>query len=149
MQVILLQKVEHLGDLGSLVKVKPGFARNFLIPKGKAALATAANLAEFEQRRAELEAQATTARAQAARRQQALDGLRVIIRCKAGDEGKLYGSIGTADVAEAVTQASIPVDKREVRLAEDGPLRRLGEYTVVLHLHTEFNANVTVVLEAE
>ncbi len=149
MQVILLQKVPHLGDLGSLVKVKPGFARNFLIPRGKAVLATAANKAEFEQRRAELEAQAATAHAQAAQRRQALDGLRVVIRCKAGDEGKLYGSIGTADVAAAVTQASIPVDKREVRLPEEATLRRLGEYTVVLHLHSEFNAQVTVVLEAE
>ncbi len=149
MQVILLQKVNHLGTLGSLVNVKPGFARNFLIPQGKAAQATPENLAEFEQRRAELETQASDIWAKALQRKQALDGLRVLIRCKAGEEGKLYGSIGSNDIAMAISTASIPVEKREVRLPPEGALRRIGDHSITLHLHTEIIASLVIVLEAE
>ena len=143
MEVILLEKVQNLGNLGEKVRVKPGYARNFLIPKGKAAQATAANLEAFEKRRAELEkAQAETlaaAQARAAKR----EGLRLRIARRAGDEGRLFGSVGTSDIADAAAAAGHEVHKHEVRLAE-GPLRQLGEFSIPLHLHADVDAHVTV-----
>jgi len=143
MEVILLQRVDNLGNLGDKVSVKPGYGRNYLIPTGKAAPATAANLAAFEARREELERQAAGALKGAEARRDTLAGMVVTIARKAGDEGKLFGSVGTADIAEALTFAGAEVDKQEVRLSE-GVLRHTGEFEVVLHLHTDVNAVVTV-----
>lgn len=149
MQVILLDKVAHLGTVGDQVTVKSGFARNFLIPQGKAVMATAANIAHFEARRAELEAKAAAAFAAAQARAAELANLAAItIAAKAGDDGRLFGSIGIRDVADAVSAAGVAVVKSEVRLSE-GPLRSLGEHTVKLHLHPEVNATVTINVVAE
>jgi len=148
MQVILLEKVLNLGDLGETVKVRPGYARNFLIPGGKAVLATAANMAQFEERRAELErhqAEAVTAaRAQAEK----LDGLRLVVLAKAGEEGKLFGSVGPIDVAAAINAAGVEVDRSQVRMHGDS-IRQLGEYPVDVQFHADVAATVTVVVEAE
>lgn len=148
MDVILLQKVENLGNLGDKVSVKAGYGRNFLIPSGKAVSATTTNLAEFEKRRAELEKAAAKALAAAVSRRSTLEGLAVTIACKAGDEGKLFGSVGTADIADAVTAAGVPVDRQEVRLPE-GSLRQVGEYEVTMHLYTDVDANVMVSIVPE
>lgn len=148
MQVILLEKVENLGNLGDQVKVRSGYGRNFLIPKGKATPATPGNIARFEARRAELEKAAAEALAAAEARKAGLEGLRVTITAKAGDEGKLFGSIGTTDIAQAVTAAGQPVERHEVRLPE-GPFRAVGEFEVELHLHTDVNATITLVIAPE
>lgn len=148
MEVILLSKVENLGNLGDVVKVRNGYARNFLIPYGKAKAATRANVAEFEARRAELEKAAAEALAQAQARAAQLEGVVVTIAGKAGTEGKLFGSIGTAEIAEALTAAGHGVAKREVRLPT-GPLRAVGEYDIVLHLHTDVNTSIKVNVIAE
>lgn len=148
MQVILLEKVENLGNLGDQVKVRSGYGRNFLIPKGKATPATPDNIARFEARRAELEKAAAEARTAAEARKTGLDGLRVTITAKAGDEGKLFGSIGTTDIAHAATAAGQPVERHEVRLPE-GPFRAVGEFEVELHLHTDVNATITLVIAPE
>jgi large subunit ribosomal protein L9 len=148
MQVILLEKVENLGNLGDKVKVRAGYGRNFLIPKGKATPATAANIARFEERRAELEKTAAEALAAAQARKATLDGLTVTVAAKAGDEGKLFGSIGTSDIAHAVTEAGQAVERHEVRLPE-GPFRALGEFDVELHLHTDVNATIKLIIVAE
>lgn len=148
MQVILLEKVENLGNLGDQVKVRSGYGRNFLIPKGKATPATPDNIARFEARRAELEKAAAEALAAAEARKAGLEGLRVTITAKAGDEGKLFGSIGTTDIAQAVTAAGQPVERHEVRLPE-GPFRAVGEFEVELHLHTDVNATITLVIAPE
>lgn len=148
MDVILLEKVKNLGNLGSRVTVKPGYGRNFLIPQGKAVSATPANLAAFEARRAELERQEADALAAAQSRAEQLASIAVVIAAKSGDEGKLFGSVGTRDIAKAITAAGIAVDKSEVRLPA-GSLRNTGEYTVALHLHTDVNAEVSVTIVAE
>ncbi|HET7649442.1 MAG TPA: 50S ribosomal protein L9 [Gammaproteobacteria bacterium] len=148
MEVILLQKVENLGNLGDKVKVKPGYGRNYLIPQGKAKAATAANVAEFEKRRAELEKEAADQLTRAQARKTELEGKRVTINAKAGQEGKLFGSIGTVDIAEAFTNAGLKVERKEVRMPQ-GPIRVAGEHTVELHLHTDVNVEVTVVVIAE
>ena len=148
MQVILLEKVENLGNLGDQVKVRSGYGRNFLIPKGKATAATPGNIARFEARRAELEKAAAEAQAAATARKSGLDGLSVTIAAKAGDEGKLFGSVGTGDIAHAVTAAGQPVERHEVRLPE-GPFRALGEFEVMLHLHTDVNATIKLIIVAE
>lgn len=148
MEVILLQKVENLGDLGDKVKVKPGYGRNYLLPKGKAQRATPENVAEFEARRAELERIAAEALAAAESRKAQLEGLAVVIPVKAGEEGRLFGSIGTADIAEAVTQAGVAVERQEVRMPE-GPIRAIGEYEIALHLHTDVDATVKVKIVGE
>lgn len=148
MEVILLSKVENLGNLGDVVKVRNGYARNFLIPYGKAKAATKANVAEFEARRAELEKAAAEALAAAQARAAQLEGVSVTIAGKAGSEGKLFGSIGTAEIAEALTAAGHAVKKREVRLPT-GPLRAVGEYEINLHLHTDVNTTVKVHVIAE
>ena len=143
MEVILLEKVGKLGNIGDKVAVKAGFCRNFLIPQGKALLATPANVAEFEERRAELEAAANEKKAQAQARADVLADMVVTISANAGDEGKLFGSIGARDIAEAITAAGAEVSKSEVRLP-DGPLREVGEYGINIQLHTEIMQAVTL-----
>lgn len=136
MEVILLEKIRKLGDLGKQVRVKPGYGRNYLIPKGKAVPATAENIAKFEAMRAELE-KAQSERLEAARtREDRLQGLVVTISQRTASEGKLYGSVGTVDIADAVTAAGIEIAKQEVRLP-DGPFRAIGEYEVPIQLHAD------------
>jgi len=148
MEIILLEKVENLGNLGDKVNVKPGYGRNYLIPGGKATAATAANIAEFEQRRAELEKTAAEVLGAAQARIEALSGLSITITAKAGEEGKLFGSIGNVDIAEAVNAAGVAVEKREIRMPE-GPLRNIGEFEIGFHLHTDVNTSITVTVVAE
>lgn len=148
MQVILLEKVDNLGGLGDKVKVRSGYGRNFLIPKGKATAATPANIARFEERRAELEKAAADALAAANVRKAGLEGLSVTVAAKAGEEGKLFGSVGTGDIAHAVTAAGQSVERHEVRLPE-GPFRALGTFDVTLHLHTDVNASIKLIIVAE
>ena len=148
MDVILLQKVENLGDLGDRVKVKSGYGRNYLIPSGKAAPASSENIARFEAQRADLERQAAAALADAQARCETLNGLAVTLSAKAGAEGKLYGSIGTIDIAKAITDAGVAVHKHEVRLPT-GPLRQTGNHEITLHLHTDVNVQVTISIVAE
>ena len=148
MQLILLQNVQNLGKLGDKVNVKPGFGRNYLIPYGKAAPATEANLAEFEARRAEYEAKAKASLEGAEARKVALDGVEVTISANASTEGKLYGSITPRDIADALTKHGHKVEKSEVVLGE-GPLRRTGEYDIVVHLHADIEANVKIIVVGE
>jgi len=148
MEVILLEKVGKLGGLGDRVTVKGGYARNFLLPQGRAVLANEANVAEFEARRAELEKSAQEALDAATARADALNGQTVAITAKSGDEGKLFGSIGTRDIAEASDQAGLTVDKSEVRLPE-GPLRTTGDHEVQVQLHAEVFATITVSITGE
>jgi large subunit ribosomal protein L9 len=147
MQVILLEKVENVGGIGDLVRVKSGYARNYLIPQGKATLATEANIAKFESRRHELEAKAAAELNAAQARAKKLEGLVIKIVMQAGTEGKLFGSVGTVDIAEAVGQRGVEIERSEVRLP-DGPLRVAGEHHIELHLHTDVNVALTVVIEA-
>ena len=148
MEVILLEQVENLGGIGDKVKVKSGYGRNYLIPQGKATLATADNIAKFEARRAELEAKAAAERAEADGRAEKVAGLKLVIRAKAGSEGKLFGSIGTVDIAEAAAAAGVELARSEIRLPE-GPIRVVGEHTIEVHLHSEVNVEVPLVVEAE
>ncbi|WKD49519.1 50S ribosomal protein L9 [Microbulbifer spongiae] len=148
MEVILLDKVGKLGNVGDRVEVKAGFGRNFLLPTGKAIAATAANIAEFEAKRAELEAAAGAKLTAAESRATKLADLAVTIAANAGDEGKLFGSIGTRDIAEAITASGVAVAKSEVRLPQ-GTLREVGEYEVDVQLHSDVTAVVKVVIEAE
>lgn len=148
MEVILLEKVGKLGGLGDKVTVKPGYGRNFLLPYGKAVVATEANLAEFENRRSELEAQAAEIKAEAEARAASLGEIELSIGAKAGDEGKLFGSIGTRDLAEAISAAGIDVSKSEVRLPE-GPIRTVGEFDVAIQLHSDVMTSVRVIVTAE
>jgi large subunit ribosomal protein L9 len=143
MEVILLQKVENLGNIGDQVNVKAGFGRNFLLPQGKATLATSANIAIFEVRRAELEAKQTNELAAAQVRADKLKGLKLSITARAGSEGKLFGSVGTVDIAEAAAAAGFDINRSEVRLPE-GPLRSVGAHEVAIHLHSDLNATITV-----
>ncbi len=143
MQVILMEKVVNLGALGDVVKVKDGFARNFLIPQGKAKRATAANLKEFEGRRSELEKKANETLVSAQERQGKLEGLMVQISQKAGVDGRLFGSVTNSDIAEAIKALGIEVKKSEIRMPQ-GPLKHIGDYTVTLHLHTDVEATVKV-----
>jgi large subunit ribosomal protein L9 len=149
MEVILLETVTNLGDLGDKVSVKAGYGRNFLIPQGKAVPATEEAVAEFEARRAELERAAAEAVAAARTRAEALAALDVItIEANAGEEGKLFGSIGTRDIAAAVAAAGCEIDKSEVKLP-DGALRDLGEYTIAIQLHAEVMADLTLAVVPE
>ena len=143
MEVILLDKIENLGGIGDRVRVKPGYGRNYLIPQGKATLATAENIEKFEAVRAELEKKAALEVTDASARAELLQGLSVSLHAKVGPEGKLFGSIGTHDVAEAATAAGYPVERSEVRLP-DGPIKVAGEHQVDLHLHTDVNVTITV-----
>lgn len=149
MEVILLENVGSLGALGDKVDVKPGYGRNFLIPQGKAVPATEDNVARFEARRAELEAAAAEALAAAEKRAEAVAALGAIqIAATAGEEGKLFGSVGTRDIAEAITAAGSEIDKAEVRLPE-GVIRELGEYEIMLQLHGDVAATVAIEIVAE
>ena len=148
MEVILLEKVAKLGNLGDKVTVKSGFGRNFLIPYGKAVPATEANLADFESRRAELQAAADSALAAAQQRGEGLEGFAVKIGANAGDEGKLFGSIGTRDIADALTAAGKEVKKAEVSMPS-GLIREVGDYEIALQLHSDVTATVTVSIVAE
>ncbi len=148
MNVILLEKVGKLGSLGDQINVKAGYGRNYLIPFGKAVPATKENIASFDARRAELEKAAAAKLADAEARATKLQDLKVSIEANAGDEGKLFGSIGTSDIAEAVTASGIPVAKSEVRMP-NGVIREIGEYTVSIQLHSDVTQTVTVIVVAQ
>ncbi len=148
MEVILLEKIGKLGNLGDKVTVKAGFGRNYLMPQGKAVPATAGNVEKFEARRAELEAAAAETLTAAQTRAEALAGLNVTIVSKAGDEGKLFGSIGTRDIADAATAAGQEICKSEVRLPE-GALRHIGEFEIAVQLHSEVTSSINVTVVAE
>lgn len=147
MEVILLEKMGKLGDLGDKVKVKAGYGRNYLLPFGKAVAATEANTASFEARRAELEASASEKRSAAEGRSATLTDLSLVIEAQAGEGGKLFGSVGPRDVADAITAAGVEVSKSEVRMPR-GPIRELGEFQVVIHLHTDVEAEVSIAVTA-
>jgi len=148
MDVILLTKVANLGDIGDRVKVKSGYGRNFLLPEGKATLATPANVAKFEARRSELEKIAKDQLSAAQGRAAALEGFTLRISAKAGSEGKLFGSVGTTDIAEACTAQGHKVARSDVRLP-NGPIRTVGDHQVVLHLHTDIDVQLPVTISAE
>jgi len=149
MQVILMEKVVNLGALGDVVKVKDGFARNFLIPQGKAKRATQANLKEFEGRRAELEKKANEQLTSAQEKSAKLEGQKIDIAQKAGVDGRLFGSVTNSDIAEALTKATgVQVKKAEVRMPA-GPLKHLGEFPIVVALHSDVLSNITVHVVAE
>jgi large subunit ribosomal protein L9 len=148
MDVILLEKVANLGNLGDRVAVRSGYARNFLLPKGKATLATPSNVVKFEARRAELEKVQREQLSGAEARKAAFEGFKLTITAKAGSEGKLFGSIGTSDIAEAATAAGQKLSRSEVRMP-NGPLRSVGEHVVSVHLHTDINVDLPVVILAE
>lgn len=148
MEIILLEKVVNLGDLGDKVNVKSGYARNFLIPQLKAVMATKEKVAEFEQRRAELEKLAADKLAAATKRATAIAKVSIVIPHKAGDEGKLFGSVGTVDIAAALTAAGAEVSKHEVRLPE-GIIRQIGEFDIDINLHADVTETVKVSIVAE
>lgn len=143
MQVILLERVQNLGELGDSVKVKPGYARNYLIPQGRAVIATAENVAEFEAKREQLERQEAEALAVVQARAAALEGKEVTLARKIGEEGKLFGSVGPQDIADALTEAGLPVSRQEVRLLND-TLRQVGDHEVGVHLYANVEASITV-----
>jgi len=148
MEVILLEKVENLGGIGDKVKVRPGYGRNYLIPQGKATAATEEHLAAFEARRAELEARAADELTAAEARAEKVRELKLVIHAKAGEEGKLFGSVGTIDIAEAATAAGVEVERSEVRL-HDGPIRVLGEHTIEIHLHADVSVELPITVAVE
>lgn len=148
MNVILLDNIANLGKIGDLVSVKAGYGRNFLLPKGKAALATKSNLAEFEDRRAGLEKAAAEELAAATARQELIQGMHLVISASAGSEGKLFGSVGPVDIAEAFLKVGVEVQRSEIRLPE-GPIHRIGDFEIGVHLHTEINIEVTLKVVAE
>lgn len=148
MEVILLDRIENLGDLGDRVEVRPGYARNYLFPKGKAKFATAENIAEFEARRADLEKAATEARAAAEARRQQIEGLTLTLTAKTGSEGRLFGSIGPGDIVEAARASGIELQRREV-IMPTGTLRQTGDYELHVHLYTNINSTIQVSVVAE
>jgi large subunit ribosomal protein L9 len=148
MQVVLVENIEKLGKLGDVVQVKPGYARNYLLPRGAARMATQANVREIEARRAEFERAEKEKFDQAASRQKALDGHAVTIKAKAGSEGKLFGSVSAGDIADALSAEGLAVEKREVRLPE-GPLRTVGTFEIGLHLFSDIDATVSVTVAAD
>ena len=148
MNVILLDKVENLGDIGDLVTVKPGFGRNYLLPQGKAALATKEKIAEVEARRAELEKAAAAELAAAKDRAKLADGMELVIPANAGEEGKLFGSVGPMDICEAFSKVGVEVERSEVRMP-DGPIHELGDFSIGLHLHADVNVDVSLKVVAE
>ena len=143
MNVILLDNVENLGNIGDLVSVKPGYGRNFLLPQGKAALATKSNMAEFESRRAELEKAAAEELAAARKRADLVKDMELVIQANIGPEGKLFGSVGPIDIEQAFEKLNIEVARADVRMP-DGPIHDAGEHTVGLHFHTAVNVDITV-----
>jgi large subunit ribosomal protein L9 len=148
MELILLQKVTNLGVLGDKVNVKPGYGRNYLVPQGKAVPATAANVAEFEAKRAEYEAKAKSVHAEAESRRAKLEGASVTVRANASTEGKLFGSVGPRDIADAFTAAGMPLEKSEVVMGE-GAIRNIGEFEVVAKLHADVETTIKVIVEPE
>jgi len=148
MNVILLDNVENLGSVGDLVKVKPGYGRNYLLPQGKAALATPENIKEIEARRAEFEKAAREELAAAKARAKSLEGVEVVVPANVGPEGKLFGSVGPIDIAAAFEAIQIEVERSEIRMPE-GPIQEVGEYQVGVHLHPEVDAEITVRVVAE
>ena len=143
MNVILLENVENLGSIGDLVKVKPGYGRNYLLPQGKAALATPENMKEIEARRAELEKAAAEELAAAKTRAGAIEGMELVIPANAGPEGKLFGSVGPIDIADAFEKVQVAVERSEIRMPE-GPIQELGEFTIGVHLHPEVDVDITI-----
>jgi len=148
MEVILLEKIENLGDLGTLASVKSGYARNFLFPKGKAQAATPENMKAFEARRAELEAAAAEAQAAAEARLEQLQDMVLTITANAGIEGKLFGSVSNVEVTEAINATGVTVERSEIRMP-DGAIRMVGEYEVGVHLHSGVDATVKVIIEGD
>lgn len=149
MNVILLDNVENLGSIGDVVTVKPGYGRNFLIPQGKAALATRENMQQIEARRAELEKAAAAELAAAKDRLKVINGMELVIPANVGSEGKLFGSVGPVDIVEAFEKVQVEVERSEVRMP-DGPIHEVGEFEVGIHLHPEINAEIKVrVVESE
>ncbi len=148
MEIILLDKLAHLGGLGDKVKVRNGYARNYLLPRKKAVMATKENLAKFEAERAQYEAKIAAELAEAQERADKINEIATItITANAGDEGKLFGSIGTRDIAEAVTVAGCEVQKSEIRLPE-GVIRSIGEYPITIQLHADVKATITLIIVA-
>ncbi len=148
MNVILLDNIENLGGIGDLVTVKPGYARNYLLPHGKAALATPANIADLEKRRAELEKAAAEELETARAREQLIQGMELVITANVGTEGKLFGSVGPIDIVDAFGKVGVETARSEIRMPE-GPIHEIGEYTIGVHLHPEINVDVTVRVVAE
>lgn len=149
MEVILLENIENLGSVGDKVSVKAGFARNYLVPHGKAKLATAENLAEFEAQRAELERAAAEALAEAEQRKSAIEAMDAIeISARVGSEDKLFGSIGVADICDAAEAMGVMIEKKEVRMPE-GALRTVGEHVIDIHLYTDVDTQITVNIVGE
>jgi large subunit ribosomal protein L9 len=148
MQVILLERIDNLGDIGDQVNVKAGFGRNFLLPQKKATIATKENIIIFEAKRAEFEAKQAAGIGAARARAAQSENLSVEIAAKVGEEGKLFGSIGTVDISDACNAAGVDIQRSEIRLP-DGPLRKVGEHEVELHLHTDVNVTITVTVVPE
>ena len=148
MNVILLDNVENLGGIGDLVSVKAGYGRNYLLPQGKAALATKQNIAEFEARRADLETAAAEELTAAKAREELIQGMQLVITANVGPEGKLFGSVGPIDIADAFSKVGVEALRSEIRMPE-GPIHEVGEYVIGVHLHTEINVEVTVKVVAE
>ncbi|MCK6369893.1 MAG: 50S ribosomal protein L9 [Gammaproteobacteria bacterium] len=148
MELILLEKVANLGNIGDRVRVKPGFGRNFLLPQGKAAPATPENIAALEARRADLERRQSEQLGAAHARKTQLEALALRLTAKAGSEGKLFGSLGTVDIAEACSTAGVAVERSEVRLPA-GPIRVVGEHIVTIHLHTDVDVDLKIEVVAE
>lgn len=143
MNVILLESVENVGGIGDLVKVKPGYGRNYLLPQGKAALATPENMKKIEARRAELEKAAAEERSKAEARAKSINGVELVITANAGSEDKLFGSVGPIDITEAFAAIQIEVERSEIRMP-DGPIHELGEFPIGVHFHGDVNAEVIV-----
>ena len=143
MDVILLENVENLGGIGDLVKVKPGYGRNYLLPQGKAALATRENMREIEARRAELEKAAAEELKKAQKRAEAINGVEVVVKANAGSEGKLFGSVGPIDIADALAEIQVDVERAEIRMP-DGPIGELGEFPIGVHVHSDVDAEILV-----
>lgn len=148
MNIILLEKVANLGNLGDKVSVKPGFGRNFLIPGGKAVLATPDRIKEFEARRADLEKAEAERLAEAQKRAEAVEKLSLTITHQAGEEGKLFGSVGLPDIMKACAAEGVELDKQEIKLSE-GSIRQTGEFEVAIHLHTDVVASLKLAVVAE
>jgi len=148
MNVILLDKVENLGDIGDLVTVKPGFGRNYLLPQGKATLATKENVAAVEARRAELMKAAAEELSAAKDRAKLVEGMQLVIPANAGEEGKLFGSVGPIDICEAFSRVGVEVERSEIRMP-DGPIHELGDFVISLHLHADVNVDINLKVVAE
>ena len=148
MELVLLQKVKNLGAIGDKVNVKPGYGRNYLVPQGKALPATEKNVAEFEKRRAEYEAKANSILSAAETRKAALEGAAITLKANASPEGKLFGSVGPREIAEAFSASGHPLEKSEVVMGE-GPIRHTGEFEVHVHLHADVHTTVKVTITSE